>query len=86
MMASAQLEKRYKFADNFLKDRAKCIMLLTKICHGLRLQRETFSLSIIYMDRYLLHNQYQNIKIVALAALSIALKVDDAEMSSVFCC
>lgn len=33
-----------------------------------------------------MNNQYQNIKIVALAALSIALKVDDAEMSSVFCC
>jgi hypothetical protein len=59
--------------------------MLAKICNALGMKRETFFLAIYYMDQYIGQYSTACMKIVALGALTLGLKMDDAEMTSKFC-
>lgn len=49
------------------------------------MKRTTYCLAVHYMDRYCADFAYQSLKLVALGCLTLALKMDDAEMISKFC-
>jgi hypothetical protein len=49
------------------------------------MKRETHALAIHYLDQFIWGFPYQAMKLVALGALTLALKMDDAEMISKFC-
>jgi hypothetical protein len=49
------------------------------------MKRESFFLAVFYMDQYLSQFPVTSLKIVALGALTLGLKMDDAEMTSKFC-
>jgi hypothetical protein len=68
-----------------LRERLKCLQLLSRICGTLGMKRSTYSLAVHYMDRYCSDFSYQSLKLVALGCLTLALKMDDAEMISKFC-
>lgn len=54
--------------------------MLGKICSSMNLKRETHSLAITYVDRFLdSHLEPKVVKTVAIAALMMALKIDHAE-------
>ena len=70
---------------NQLKERFRCIKMLARICGIMYMKRETFSLAVYYLDQYVSIFSYPCMKIVAFGALTLALKIDDAEMLSKFC-
>ena len=49
------------------------------------MKRESFFLAVFYMDQYLSQFPVTSLKTVALGALTLGLKMDDAEMISKFC-
>lgn len=51
----------------------------------MNMKRQTFSLAVYYLDQYIGQFAYPCLKIVALSSLTLALKMDDAEMLSKFC-
>ena len=59
--------------------------MLAKISNALSIKREGFFLAIYYMDQYISQYSAPSMKILALGALTLALKMDDAEMTSKFC-
>lgn len=59
--------------------------MLGKVCGALSMKRESFFLAVFFMDQYLSQFPVTSLKIVALGALTLGLKMDDAEMISKFC-
>lgn len=51
----------------------------------MNMKRETHSLAIHYLDQYISQFNCQSMKLVTLGALTLALKMDDAQMISKFC-
>jgi hypothetical protein len=80
-----KLGKKIKGGETFFKDRARCLTMLSKVCSVLGMKRETYSLTIWYLDQFITRFYYSNIKLVSLGALTLAIKIDDAEMISKFC-
>ena len=61
-----------------LRERLRCLNLLAKICDIMNMKRETHSLAVHYFDQYLMQFCPPSYKLLALGALSLAMKMDDA--------
>lgn len=60
--------------------------MLSRLCGLLAMKRETFHLATHYLDHYLALGPLTTpTKLAALGSLTLALKMDDAEMTSKFC-
>jgi hypothetical protein len=70
--------RKLRISDGQLKERVRCVQMLAKTCAAVKMKRESFFLTIFYMDQYLSQFNPPSIKIVALGALTLALKMDDA--------
>jgi hypothetical protein len=54
--------------------------MLGKICSSMNLKRETYSIAVTYVDRFLdKSTEQKKIKTITIAALMMALKIDHAE-------
>jgi hypothetical protein len=84
MEAGKSLVKRQR-SETQVRERSRCLNMLGRICGAMAMKRETHALAIHYLDQYIWQFPYQAMKIVALGALTLALKMDDAEMISKFC-
>lgn len=56
----------------------KCLSMLSRICSTMNMKRETFYLSVHYLDQFISQFSYQSMKLIALGSLTLALKMDDA--------
>ena len=59
--------------------------MVSKICGVLNTKREAFFLAIHYLDHFITQFPYQSMKLICLGCLTLALKIDDADMISKFC-
>jgi hypothetical protein len=59
--------------------------MLSRICSTLNIKRETYYLTIAYLDNFISQFSFQSMKLLGLGCLTLALKMDDAEMISKFC-
>lgn len=59
--------------------------MLSRICGTLNIKRETYYLTINYLDSYISQFSFHSLKLIGLGCLTLALKMDDAEMISKFC-
>lgn len=67
-------------------ERAKCIEFLGKLCVSLSIRREAHTLAILYLDRYvLLGEPPKELRLTAMTALLLALKMDDGIMGRKLC-
>jgi hypothetical protein len=86
-LSSAKLKAILK--DGLLVERVKCIEFLSKLCISLSIRRESHSLAVFYIDKYLLQLgqavSREELKLISMTALLLALKVDDGIMSRKLC-
>lgn len=74
--------------SGLLVERVKCMEFLSKICMSLSIRREAHSLAVLYLDRFVLSgmgDQTKELRLVAMTALLLAVKVDDGIMSRKLC-
>lgn len=85
IVSSKSLVSKSKLSTPAIRERSNCIHLLSRICGTMAMKRDSFSLAVCYLDLYISQFPYSNMKLVSLGALTLALKMDDAEMLSKFC-
>lgn len=80
----AKLKQAY---SGLLIERLKCMEFLSKLCISLSIRREAHFLAIFFLDRFVLlgNEQPKELRLVAMTALLLALKVDDGIMSRKLC-
>jgi hypothetical protein len=70
-------------------ERIRCIAFLGKLCSNLSIRREAHSLAVVYMDKYVMILEKdvtaKQLRLIAMTALLLALKMDDGIMSRKLC-
>jgi hypothetical protein len=70
------VRKEFKMKGSFFVERMKCLNLIGNVCTELKAKRDTYCLAVCYFDKYILNTDCHNMKIIALTAIMMSLKMD----------
>jgi hypothetical protein len=77
------------YGSELVQERGRCIEFIGKLCNNFSMRREAHSLAIYFMDRYMLilgkEVTGKQLKLIAMTALLLGLKIDDGIMSRKLC-